>query len=1005
MEKLVHRTQPPSDLKLPSWLFQKFNLSLLFIIAIISCSQPLMAQQRTITGSVKGESNEGLPGVTVLVKGTNNGTATDAEGNYSLNLTGDNSTLVVSFIGYETQEVAINNRTTVNITLKPDAKALEEVVVIGYGTQRREDVTSSVASVKSENFQKGAVRDVAQLVQGKVSGLRVTTPSGDPAARTEINLRGINSINGSASPLILIDGIPGELNTVAPEDIESVDVLKDGSAAAIYGTRGTGGVILVTTRKNREGRNTISYDGYVNVQTIARRTELLTGDDYRRLIAERGIPYTDYSGNTDWLDQIMQEPISYNHNLTFMGGNAQTNFTGSVNYRDWEGIFLKSISSQLTARADLNHSMFNDKLRANLNFNNRVRRSGLNGEDINNSPYNYMYRQAFIRNPTDMVSDENGWIERSGYFYDNPMILLNEANAESVTREMRVNGSLTYSPINNLDIKLLVSNIHESFLNGYAETKRHISNLENSRNGYASRSTSAGVDNLLEFTTNYSKTLGKNRLTVLGGYSYQDFTDENFSMTNWDFPSDLYSWNNMTAGDARKRGENAMGSNKTSSKLIGFFGRANYSWDGKYLLMASIRREGSSVFGENYQYGSFPAFSAGWRINREGFMSGISTISDLKLRAGYGVTGTIANRPYLSQISYQFSTANGALINNRWYQGIAPVRNPNPDLRWERKEEWNAGLDFGVLNNRISGSVDVYRRYIRDLLYDFPVPTPPYLYNILTINAGTLKNEGLEILVNFVPLKGNNYEWNSNFTYSTNRNELVSLSNDQFTATNDFFQAGGTGEPVQDYTHRVEVGQPIGRFYVWKTIDIDENGAWIIENQNGEPTPIKDAKQADRQYYGQGIPKHILSWNNNIRFGSFDLNATMRGAFGHHILNFTRMFYENPKNPAYNMLNTAYDLVYGKEVLNNDLVYVSHYIEKGDYWKIDNVTLGYNLPVNKIKYFKNARIYLSGQNLVTITGYKGIDPEVSLSGFAPGNDPRDKYPTTRTFTTGINLTF
>ena len=385
-------------------------------------------------------------------------------------------------------------------------------------------------------------------------------------------------------------------------------------------------------------------------------------------------------------------------------------------------------------------------------------------------------------------------------------------------------------------------------------------------------------------------------------------------------------------------------------------------------------------------------------------MQGISFISDLKLRGGFGVTGTIANTPYLSQISYRFNASDGAYINGRWVQGFVPARNFNPDLRWERKEEWNAGLDFGFLNNRINGSVDVFRRYIRDLIYDFAVPTPPYLTSNIAINAGTLRNEGLEVLINTVPVQSANFEWNSGFTYATNRNELVSLSNDQFQATNDWFTAGGTGEPIQTYTHRVQVGEPIGRFHTWESVDVDASGGWIVLNKDGERIPIKDAKEEDKRYFGNGIPKHILSWNNYVRFKNFDLNVTMRGAFGHHVLNFNRMYYENPKNPSYNLLNTAYDPVYGK-VLNNDLVYVSHYIEKGDYWKIVNVNLGYNLPINAVKFIKNARIYVSGQNLVTITGYKGIDPEVSYSGFAPGNDNRDKYPTTRTYTAGINLTF
>jgi TonB-linked SusC/RagA family outer membrane protein len=962
------------------------------------------AVARNISGTVtSSDDNLPLPGVSVRVKDSSVGVATDVQGRYQLSIPEDiaDPVLVFSFIGFITQEVPLNNQTQLNIALEPDQKQLDEVVVIGYGTQKKGDVTSSVASVSKDDFVKGTVRDAAQLIQGKIAGLRVTNPSGDPNANTQINLRGINSIHGSSDPLVLIDGIPGDLNTVAPEDIESVDVLKDGSAAAIYGTRATGGVILITTRQNRSGeRSTIEYNNYVNVQTIARRPNLLTGDDYRRLIREEGIDYTDYGGNTDWLDEIMQTPVSHNHNLTFFGGNSKTNFTGSLNYRDWEGIFLRSGQERLTMRADLNHAMFDNKLRANIQVINRVTTAVQGGAG------GYAYRQAMIRNPTDRVRTETGeWQQRDGYFYENPVSLIYETENENIFREMRMSGSLDYSPIKDLDLRMLTSHIQNSATSGSSTSFNHTNTWLNNRNGTASRGASARVENLLELTANYSKTISRHRFSALGGYSWQDATNEGFNMNNWDFPTDAYTWNNMGAGGALQNGLAGMSSWKNKWQLAGFFGRLTYSWDERYLFMTSVRREGSSRFGVNSQWGTFPAVSAGWRLSNEPFMQGISQISEIKLRAGYGVTGTIANSPYLSQISYDFSRSQGAYVGGRWVQGFVPARNFNPDLRWERKEEFNAGVDFAVLGNRISGSVDVYRRFVNDLLYNFPVPMPPYLTGSMMINAGTLQNEGVEVLLNFAPVQTQNFQWNANLTYASNRNQLLSLSTEQFEATNDFFNAGYTGEPVQDYTHRVEVGEPIGRFFVWKTVGVDENGQWLIENNEGAEIPIDDAKQEDRQFYGNGIPKHILGFNNSFRFKNFDMELNMRGAFGHHILNYQRMFYENPKNKAYNMLSNAYDPVYGQR-LNNDLVYVSHYIEKGDYLKVDNVTFGYTLPKNLIKGISNARVYVSGLNLLTLTGYQGVDPEgVSYSGFSPGNDQRDKYPTTTTFTAGINVSF
>ncbi|MCH7400513.1 SusC/RagA family TonB-linked outer membrane protein [Belliella kenyensis] len=954
---------------------------------------------RTVRGTVYStEDGMTLPGVSVVLKGTTRGTATDIDGAFILSIPDEGGTLVFSFVGFETQELRITNQSVFEIQLKPDVTSMNEVVVVGYGTMRKGDVTSSIGGVKEEDFVKGAVRDAAQLIQGKVAGLRVTTPSGDPAAGTQINLRGINSINGTNQPLILIDGIPGDMNTVAPEDIESIDVLKDGSAAAIYGTRATGGVILITTRKNDQGRNTVNYNNYVSVQTIQRRPNLLTGDDYRRLIAEEGIPYTDYGGNTDWIGEMLQTPVSHNHNLTLFGGNSTTNFTGSINYRNWDGIFLRTGQERLTIRADLNHSMFDDKLRANVQVINRVFKSERGGAD------GYAFRQAMIRNPTDRVRDDQGnWQERNGYFYENPISRIYEYTSQSRFNEMRMSGSLNYTPVDNLDLKLLVSNVQSNDLFGGATTFNHTDTWLNNRNSTASRSTSAHNENLVEFTGNFNKSIGKNFFTVLGGYSWQDAVFEGFNASNWNFPTDLYTWNNLGAGAALQNGQASMGSSKSQWQLAGFFGRFTYSYDDKYLFMASIRREGSSRFGANYQWGSFPAASVGWRISNEPFLKNISNIEDIKLRAGYGVTGTIAGNPYLSQISYNFNRAQGAYVGGQWVQGFIPTRNFNPDLRWETKIEYNIGVDFSFFKDRLSGSIDFYRRDINDLLYNFQVPTPPYFYPNMMLNAGSMQNDGVEILLNVKPISKAKFVWNSNFTYSTNRNKLIDLSNDIFDVSNDFFNAGGTGEPIQDYTHRVQVGGPIGQFFVLKSVGVNEDGLWLIENRNGEVVPITQATQEDRQFYGNGIPKHIVGFNNSLTYGKVDVEVNFRGAFGHDILNFQRMFYENPKNTDYNLLNTAYNPVYGQR-LDSDLVYVSHYIESGNYLKLDNLTVGYSFPGRGV--VKNARIYASGLNLFILTKYQGIDPEgVSVLGFSPGNDERDKYPTTRTFTLGLNISF
>ncbi|KAA2245806.1 SusC/RagA family TonB-linked outer membrane protein [Chitinophaga agrisoli] len=970
-----------------------------------------MAQGIPVSGKVT-DAKEGnpLPGVSVSVAGANTGGITDVNGQYKLTLPAGGKILVFKFTGMKSLEMPVNGRAVIDVQLESTEVGLNEVVVVGYGTQRKGDVTSAIASVKSENFVKGAVRDAAQLIQGKVAGLTVSTPSGNPTSNTQIQLRGITTLKAGTSPLILIDGIPGSLNTVAPEDIESVDVLKDGSAAAIYGTRGTNGVILITTKKlHGEMKPTIQYDGYVSLQAIARRPEFLTGDDYRRLIKE-GIDFTDYGSSTDWLKEITRSPVSHTHNLSFQGGSPTTNVTASLNYRNWEGLFVNSNNKQITGRADVNHVMLDGKLKANLNVITRSRTywSGVDageGGFINgNSFNNYVYRQAMIRNPTDSVRNYKGdWLERNIYFYDNPVAYLMESYGQNDERETRLNGSLTLEPVKDLRMKLLVSGNKWSETRGYAETKKHVSTVKNNRNGYASRGTSDMQDNLLEFTTEYTRSIRKHRFNLLGGYSYQDNTRENFYMQNWDFPTDQYSYNNMEAGDALKRGEAVMGSFKDKWKLIGFFGRLSYNWDDKYLLLASVRHEGSTKFGSNSRWGTFPAVSLGWRVSKETFMTGLTWLDDLKLRAGFGVTGTVPDDLYASLRSFNYG--NRFLINGVWVQGLDAVRNPNAELQWEKKEEFNVGVDFSLFGSRISGSIDAYRRLTKDAIFDYQVPVPPYPTPEIVANAAQIRNQGLEVLLNFVPVSTRNFQWNSGFNYSTNKNVLVSLSSNTFATTNDYFDAGYTGEPIQEPTHRVQVGRPIGNFYGYKSIGIDDNGRWIIEGKDGKPVASADKSPDDKQILGNGLPKHFLGWNNSVRYKRFDLNVTMRGAFGFQILNFQRLFYENPKVVQYNMLKTAFDNVYGKTRLNDDLALVSYYVENGDYWKVDNVTLGYNFNTKRTRYIQAARIYVAALNLATITGYKGIDPEVIRTGLAPGDDERDKYPTTRTFTLGVNLTF
>lgn len=963
---------------------------------------------KVVTGKVtEAQTGAPLEGVTVLLRGTTTGTSTDAQGAFKLSVPDAGGVLILTYTGYGSQEVPIGRETSFAIKMQTSTVGLEDVVVIGYGTQKKKEVTASIASVKSENFVKGAVNDAGQLLQGKVAGLSIATQGGDPVANSQIILRGINSINASSSPLILIDGIPGTLRTVAPEDIESIDVLKDGAAAAIYGTRGTNGVILITTRKSNGRTQSVEYSGYLSTQTIARKPKMLTAADYRAKLAGGVTAFTDLKASTDWIKEITQTPISHVNNLSFRGGNAQTSYLVNLNYRSFQGIMRKSDNRAVNGHFDVNHTMFNGLLKANINIINTDQRYTATGDGF--SFNGFAYRQAMIRNPTSPIKNADGtWFEQTGIFqYENPISRLYESDGENSNQNTRMAGSLTLAPLKGLTITGLGARTKFNESRGYSETKQHISAVRDGRNGYASKGSTETLENLLELTANYTRSIDDHSFTILGGYSYQDNTFLSSYLNNWDFPTDLFTYNNIGQGNASKRGLTTLSSNKTRRNLIGFFGRATYNYKDRYLLMASVRREATSALvGAAEPWGTFPAVSVGWRINKENFMAGSSLFSDLKLRVGYGITGTPPQDLFLGVARLGYS--GYTLSNGTWVPQLVPVSNPNPNLRWEQKAEFNVGLDFAMYKGRISGSVDVYDRKVNGLLYQFPVPTPPNLFGTTWANVGVMKNNGVEAIVNVIPVTTKDFEWSSSVNFSANTNKLVSLSNQDYKTTNPFFNTGGTGDPIQTYTHRVQVGRAIGEFYGFKVIDIDDAGKWIYEGRDGKPVSYANFKGADedKKVLGNGLPKYYAGFNNTLRYKKLDLSVTMRGAFGFQILNFQRMYYENTGRTQYNQLKSAYDKVFGKAVMDKNvpLQFNSYYIENGDFWKVDNMTLGWNIGKIK-KITSNTRIYVSVLNSFVITGYTGIDPEVNRLGLAPGDDDRDKYPTARTFTFGVNATF
>jgi TonB-linked SusC/RagA family outer membrane protein len=797
-----------------------------------------------------------------------------------------------------------------------------------------------------------------------------------------------------------------KLNTISPEEIDQIDVLKDGSAAAIYGTRGTNGVLIITT-KNTKGEvpTTVEANAYVSTQNIARKLPFMTINQYLDKVAQGKPGAQDNGGRVNWLDEVTRTPLSQVYNISLRGGSKNTNYTASLEYRGLEGIVKRSNNRMIYPRIEVTHRMFENKLRINANLSgyDQEFRNGGDGSSFNSA----VYRNSLNFSPADPIKDANGnWYQSpSKTDYSNPLALLYEADGINQETNLRMSASVNFTPIEGLDIKYLASREIRNQVQGYYETQKHLSTVKDDKNGFASRGTRRWADELYELTVQYNKTLlNDHTFTILGGYGWQRENFQFYWMQNWDFPSDDYSYNSMGSGQALRDGRANESSEQTESKLISYFGRLNYSYKGRYMLAASVRYEGSSKFGADHKWGTFPAISGAWNIAGEEFMESQQIFSSLKVRAGFGITGTVPERPYMSLNTLSFG--DYIYYNGVWIKSIKPASNANPDLRWEKKAETNFGIDFGFFNDRLTGNIDFYNRKTTDLLWDYTVPSPPYIYSSMTANAGSMRNQGIEIAIRAVPFQTKNFQWVTDLNFSSNKNKLLSLSNDKFISSG-YSDQGETGEPIQQRTHRIQEGEPIGNFYGFKSIDIDENGHWMIEGADGKPKPISEQQPTDKKIIGNGIPKHYLNWNNSFHYKNIDLGITMRGAFAFQVLNMPELQYAVPVMLSRgNIMQKAYDNVYGKRPLADDqeLQYVSYYIEDGDYWKIDNVTLGYTFNLNN-KWIQRLRVYGSVNNLATLTGYNGVDPEVQILGLSPGIDDKNRYPMVRTYTLGVSLKF
>ncbi|WP_107823305.1 TonB-dependent receptor [Mangrovibacterium marinum] len=1029
-------------LRLPKELLSTLKVVfLLMLFATVSTTasavenQSELLQEKIVTGKVTTDSGEPVPGATILIKGTTHGAISDRDGNFSLQAE-PADVLVISFIGYQTQEFPVGTQSSIQIQLVEETVGLNEVVAIGYGTQRKADVTSAVVSVKSEDFSVGKIGDAAELVKGKIAGLSITQPSGDPNATSSIMLRGITTIMGSVSPLVLVDGVEGSLTTVAPENIESIDVLKDASAAAIYGTRGANGVIIITTKSGKRNSPTkASYNSYASLSQWFKKADFM--DTHDIIYGRTNYEYEGY--DTDWLEAISRKAgYTQNHSLTLEGGSEKSAYSANVTYSDEEGIMRKSDSNDIRAQLDFSQYALNDVLKFNVNVLYTTHKNTNN----NNS---YAYRQALIRNPSSPVYNEDDgsyYEEFSKFQYYNPVEIQNELIGDTRSKMARITGNITFEPIKRWKTNLMLSRKETESTGETYTTSKYFGNSKGSdesqtktvpkTRGYASKSSGSGRNDNLELTSTYSFEIGKSRVTALAGYSYLYNIYDGFNAGNGEFPSESYLYNNLGQGLYLTDEDHtaSMGSYKNDNKLIGFFGRVTYGFENRFNAMFSVRREGSSKFGDNHKWGTFPSASLGWTISNESFMQDAGWLNNLKLRSGFGVTGVVPNESYTSLNMYDYDTWGKHLSKDgEWTPSLMVAQNPNPDLKWETTREWNIGLDWAVLDSRLSGSVDVYTKKTVDLLYDYAVPVPPNMYGTTRANVGQMRNRGIEVMVNAIPVKKGDFEWNTTLTLSHNANKLLSLSNDLY-ETDNFAEVGGVGDPISVPTHAMEIGHRLGDFWGLRSVGVSKDGFVLVEVKDdaGEWT-VKEFDtslnvESNRQRLGNGLPQVYAGWNNTFRYKGFDLSLQFTAQFGFEILNVQRSFYEN-NSIAYNRLKTAADLhpatdVTGAPVLdaNGDRLMValsssmsqgvwSDHIEDGDFVKLTNATLGYTFPLSDKtrKYLQNLRLYVSGQNLFTITNYSGLDPEVSNYFLAPGIDDRDKYPTVRSYTFGLSVNF
>ena len=977
----------------------------LFSSALLLVSSLTFAQSK-VSGTVKDANGEPLIGVSVVEEGTSNGAVTDINGNYTLNVK-PGAKLKLSYIGFTPKTIKAGSNS--QIVMDEDNTALNEVVVVGYGTMRRKDVTSSITTVSSKDLNKGVFTDPAQMLQGKVPGL-VVSSTADPNGSPTITLRGASTLrSGAMSPYYVVDGIPGvDISIVSPDDIESIDVLRDATATAIYGSKAANGVIIITTKKGAEEKTNVYYNGYVAFDNILKKYDMCTADELRQYAKDHNVTLKDGGANVDWQDEVLRTGISHNHNVGITGGNGSTNYMISANLMKREGVIKMTGMDRFNVRALVSTKTLKDHLTVSLGANMMYGKHF--GVPTSNEGASVLDAMNYY-SPTNAVRNADGsWTLGAGSKNYNPLALMEENKSETVWKRNQFIGKTALELWKGFfwNVNYSWSN-YQSTYSAYNTRNSQLEGIGN-KNGQATRNTYFGREQTFETYLNYDFKVGKSKWGLMAGYSWEEKkNNDGFGLSVEGFYNDDLTWYNMSYAQTILGVQNSVQSGyRENVRNISFYGRANYSFDSRYMIQATVRRDGSSVFGKNHRWGTFPSASVAWNITEEKFMRNQKIFDNLKLRAGYGISGNAMGFDVYS--SYNTYGASGTFVyDGKTYRTYAATKNANPDLKWESTGMLNVGLDFAFLKGRLNGTIEVYNKKTKDLIWSYPVPTTQYIYGWMDANVGEMTNKGIEFTLNAVPVRTKNFSWNTTINLSHNKNTVDKMQNDVFHTTN--LTQGDpmvAGVSANGWTQRIMEGEPLGTFYTYQyagTVNgrseyyvLDENG-----NRTGETTNNPGLK--DRSVTGCAQPKLTAGWNNTLSYKNWNLTAFLTGVFGNDVYDSPRAHYTSAQlfSDGKNVL---------KEFLTNPAGDASgslpsdRFIEKGSYVRLQTLSLSYTFRNCFHDWIQDLTLYGTANNLFTITNYKGLDPEVNLGGIDPGIDYRwNRYPHTRTFMVGVKINF